>query len=115
MWLAEIVWHVATFLGSLDDSDATFFDALPTANFKEDWWYGKVIKRAGDRAGTELKKLLCIIRVHARAFKKLIASDALDQQGHDDITLVVRLGEVTPIVNHGKSSVVLVSYLFHYL
>ena len=53
--------------------------------------------------------------VHARDFKEVIASDALDQQGHDNITLVVRLGEVTPIVNHGKSSVVLVSYLFHYL
>ena len=53
--------------------------------------------------------------VHARDFKEVIASDVVDEQGHDDITLVVRLREVTPIVNHGKSSVVLVSYLFHYL
>jgi hypothetical protein len=99
----------------VDDSDATFFDALPTANFKEDWWYEKINERAGDKAGSVLKKSLCMIRVHARDFKEVIASDVVDQQGHDDITLVVRLGEVTPIENHGKSSVVLVSYLFHYL
>ena len=99
--LLKLYDDVAAFLGSLDDSDVTFFDALPTANFKEDWWYGKIIERAGDKAGTVLKKLLCMIRVHARDFKEVIASDVVDQEGHDD-TLVVRLGGVTPIVNHGK-------------
>jgi hypothetical protein len=112
--LLELDDDIAVFLGTLDDRDASFFDELLSLDFDYDkfWemWYGAIIGRAGDRrAGTVLEDLLDMVSIYTQDLKEVIASDMVDQEGHDD-TLVVTLGE-----NHGKSSVVLVPYLFHYI
>ena len=112
--LLELDDDIAVFLGTLDDRDAKFFDELLSLDFDYDefWemWYGAIIGRAGDRrAGTVLEDLLDMVSIYTQDLKEVIASDMVDQEGHDD-TLVVTLGE-----NHGKSSVVLVPYLFHYI
>ena len=90
--LLELDDDIAVFLGTLDDRDAKFFDELLSLDFDYDefWemWYGAIIGRAGDRAGTVLEDLLCMVSVYTQDLKEVIASDVVDQEGHDD-TLVV--------------------------
>ena len=90
--LLELDDDIAVFLGTLDDRDAKFFNELHELHEidfdYDEYWYGAIIGLAGDRAGTVLEDLLCMVSVYTQDLKEVIASDVVDQEGHDD-TLVV--------------------------